>query len=300
MELINSIEKKIASNYVLQENLEAIHSSLNKVAESEAFRQATDTESVAGIIKSALTKHDKHFGVSWDDPESPQQQPKHEDWFSKLSRKNSGFTRVEVLEGNIGYIDFWGFDHVNEESQGRVAAAMALIQDASAIIFDLRKNGGGNGFMGGLISGYLFDKPTHLNSIHWKPAGNVTEIWSQEKVQGKKVADTPVYILTSSDTFSAAEAFAYYLKHLDRATIIGEATKGGANPWQYFPLGNGFKIAIPIAKAVNPITKTNWEGTGVKPDIETSREKAFPTAYRLALQEAKISTAHPEHLKEIQ
>ncbi|WNZ57117.1 hypothetical protein ACJJIW_02825 [Microbulbifer sp. JMSA004] len=72
MELINSIEKKIASNYVLQENLEAIHSSLNKVAESEAFRQATNTESVAGIIKSALTKHDKHFGVSWDDPESPQ------------------------------------------------------------------------------------------------------------------------------------------------------------------------------------------------------------------------------------
>ncbi|WP_444918999.1 hypothetical protein [Microbulbifer sp. JMSA003] len=60
------------------------------------------------------------------------------------------------------------------------------------------------------------------------------------------------------------------------------------------------KIAIPIAKAVNPITKTNWEGTGVKPDIETSREKALSTAYRLALQEAKISTAHPEHLKEIQ
>ncbi|WP_444935162.1 S41 family peptidase [Microbulbifer sp. JTAC008] len=107
-------------------------------------------------------------------------------------------------------------------------------------------------------------------------------------------------MLTSSDTFSAAEAFAYYLKHLDRATIIGEATKGGANPWQYFSLENGFKIAIPIAKAVNPITKTNWEGTGLKPDIETSREKAFSTAYRLALQEAKISTAHPEHLKEIQ
>ncbi|WP_444914743.1 hypothetical protein [Microbulbifer sp. TRSA007] len=60
------------------------------------------------------------------------------------------------------------------------------------------------------------------------------------------------------------------------------------------------KIAIPIAKAVNPITKANWEGTGVKPDIEISREKAFPTAYRLPLQEAKISTAHPEHLKEIQ
>ncbi|WP_444892802.1 hypothetical protein ACJJIE_20420 [Microbulbifer sp. TRSA001] len=98
LELINSIEKRIASNYILQENLDAIHSSLDKVAESDIFRHANDTESVADIIESVLEKHDKHFGVSWHDPESPQQQPKHKDWFGKLSRKNSGITRIEALE----------------------------------------------------------------------------------------------------------------------------------------------------------------------------------------------------------
>ncbi|WP_299580071.1 S41 family peptidase [uncultured Microbulbifer sp.] len=186
--------------------------------------------------------------------------------------KNSGFTRIETLEGNVGYINFWGFDQVNDASRKRVEAAMALIENTNASIFDLRSNGGGDSNMGRLMSSYLFEEPTHLNSIYWKATDSTTEFWIFEKINGKRMADTPVCILTSEDTFSAAESFAYYLKHLKRAAIIGETTKGGANTWQLFQLDNTFGVVIPIAKAINPITKNHWEGTGVQPDIKSCRE----------------------------
>ncbi|QFT53646.1 S41 family peptidase [Microbulbifer sp. THAF38] len=297
--LINKVAHEISRQYVLQENIPAIRESLQKASESEAMKQAGTPKRVAEVLSKVLEKHDKHFGVRWYDQNTSQSQPKHENWFTKLARKNSGFNRIEVLEGNVGYIDFWGFDQVNDASRKRVEAAMTLVENTDAIIFDLRNNGGGDGNMGRLISSYLFDEPTHLNSIYWKATDSTTEFWTFEIIKGKRMIDTPVFILTSKDTFSAAESFAYYLKHLKRATIIGETTKGGANPWQFFQLDDGFGVVIPIAKAVNPITKSNWEGTGVEPDIKSLKEDAFNIGYRLSLQHIQSSTIHPEQLKEV-
>ncbi|WP_299942483.1 S41 family peptidase [uncultured Microbulbifer sp.] len=297
--LISAIDKEISSRYVLLENIPAIRESLQQASQSDAMREANTPQAIAELLTTVLEPHDKHFGVRWHDPKSSQARPSPEGWFTKLGRKNSGFTRVSVLEGNIGYIDFWGFDHVNEKSQKRVEAAMTLIEDTDAIIFDLINNGGGDGNMGQLISSYLFDKPTHLNSIYWKFTDDTTEFWTLEQINGKKKPNTPVYILTSADTFSAAESFAYYLKHLKRATIVGETTKGGAHPIQFLNIDMGFKISIPIAKAVNPITKGNWEGVGVLPDIKVPRRDALNTAYQLSLEQLKKSTQNLEQLKEI-
>ncbi|WP_444899053.1 S41 family peptidase [Microbulbifer sp. VAAC004] len=297
--LINALELEISNRYILQENIPSIRESLQKIAHSEALKKTKTPKQTADLLTKALEKHDKHFGVRWYDPNTPKEQPKREDWFSKLARKNSGFTRVEVLEGNIGYIDFWGFDHVNEVSKKRLEAVMTLIEDTDAIIFDLRNNGGGDGNMGRLISSYLFEKPTHLNSIYWRATYSTTEFWTLETLNGKRKAKVPVFILTSKDTFSAAEAFTYYLKHLKRATIIGEVTKGGAHPIQFLSLDKEFKVSIPIARAVNPITKSNWEGTGVLPDIIASKEEAFDIAYQKSLHIIQNTTNNPQQLKEV-
>ncbi|WP_226644696.1 S41 family peptidase [Microbulbifer variabilis] len=297
--LVDTVEREISRQYILQENIPATREGLQKASESEAMKQARTPKRVAEVLSKVLEKHDKHFGVRWYDQNTSQSQPKHENWFTKLARKNSGFNRVEVLEGNVGYIDFWGFDQVNDASRKRVEAAMALIENTDAIIFDLRNNGGGDGNMGRLINSYLFDEPTHLNSIYWKATDSITEFWTFETIKGKRMVDIPVYILTSKDTFSAAESFAYQLKHLKRATIIGETTKGGANPWQFFQLDDAFGVVIPIAKAINPITKSNWEGTGVEPDITTRKEDAFNTAYQLSLQQIQKTAVNPEQIKEV-
>jgi C-terminal processing protease CtpA/Prc len=251
------------------------------------------------LLTGSLRKFDQHFGVQWRSPDQAEAIKSHEDWFTKLGRKNSGFQRVEILDGNVGYIDFWGFDHVNDDSRARVKTVMSMVADTDAIIFDLRGNGGGSGDMVRLISSYLLNGKIHLNSFYWKPSNTTTEFWTLEDIDGKRRSTVPVYILTSAETFSAAEEFAYNLKQLHRAKIIGETTKGGANPFQFFDLGHGFRAAIPIGQAINPITKTNWEHVGVEPDVKTTSNQALNVAYRMALSTLKESVQNPLQLAEI-
>ena len=128
------------------------------------------------------------------------------------------------------------------------------------------------------------DKDFHLNSLYWRE-GNVTEqYWTLPYVPGKKFGDKPVYVLTSKDTFSGGEEFAYNLKTRQRATLIGETTGGGAHPGTAYRLHPHFDVFIPNGRAVNPITGSNWEGTGVTPDIPINQEQAFTVAYGMALK----------------
>jgi C-terminal processing protease CtpA/Prc len=177
------------------------------------------------------------------------------------------------------------------ESGAGAAAASAIneLNDTSALIFDLRENHGGAPEMVALMCSYLFGPdPVHLNDMHWRNGENfeVQEFWTQpQQVDGKPYGeDKPIYVLTSHDTFSGGEEFTYDLQALGRATIVGETTGGGANPAQPFDLAEDFMIAIPNGTPVNPVTKTNWEGTGVKPDIEVPKEKALETAQDAALE----------------
>jgi hypothetical protein len=145
-----------------------------------------------------------------------------------------------------------------------------------------------------LLSSYLFDKRTHLNDIYSRPDNRTEEYWTQETVPGKKFGGTkPVYVLTSRRTFSGAEEFTYNLKNLKRATIIGEVTGGGAHPTRIHPLNDRFLIAVPFARAINPITKTNWEGTGVQPDVEVPAAQALKTAHLAALQSVQAGIQDP-------
>ncbi|MGK0295667.1 MAG: hypothetical protein ACI884_001830, partial [Ulvibacter sp.] len=96
--------------------------------------------------------------------------------------------------------------------------------------------------------------------------------------------DTPVYILTSGGTFSAAEEFSYNLKNLERATIVGETTGGGAHPGGSIVATDRFMIWVPTGRAINPITNINWEGTGVSPHIEVPAGEALDVAHMKALE----------------
>src|SRR5262249_27539808 len=138
-----------------------------------------------------------------------------------------------------------------------------------ALIFDLRRNGGGSPNMVQLITSYLFDPEIrHLNSFYIRPMDKHIQFWTLPYVPGKRLPTVPVYVLTSGYTFSGAEEFAYNLKQMQRATLIGETTGGGANPGAPFPVHSGLIVFIPGGRAINPITQTNWEGTGVAPDME--------------------------------
>lgn len=194
-----------------------------------------------------------------------------------------GIEKVERLPGNVGYVELRGFHGTSPEASAAMSSAMSSLADADVLIVDLRRNGGGSPHMVALMSSYLFDGPVHLNSLYWRERGRTDDFWTTREVTGKRYGQAkPVYVLTSKRTFSGAEEFSYNLKVLKRATIVGETTGGGAHPGALQRLNDRFAIFVPTGRAINPITKGNWEGTGVAPDVEVAAEQALDRALELA------------------
>lgn len=134
-----------------------------------------------------------------------------------------------------------------------------------------------------MIASYLFDKPTHLIDIYNRKEDSTVQNWTLSYLPGARLTTQPVFVLTAQRTFSGAEEFAFDLKNQKRATIVGETTGGGAHPVSGHPVADYFMLAVPFAKSLDPVTKTNWEGIGVEPDVKVSAADALDTAEKLAL-----------------
>jgi hypothetical protein len=197
---------------------------------------------------------------------------------------NFGIHRVERLAGNVGYVDLHRVA-MPQNAGASIAAAMELVSGTYALIFDLRHNGGGSPDGVVFWCSYLFDGPgIHFNDIFEAETKETRQFWSVSYVPGSRYVDKPVYVLTSHETFSGGEDFCYTLQALGRAQLIGETTGGGAHPTGMRPLSATMAISVPFARSVNPITGTNWEGTGVVPDVPVAAPRAYDVAYGRALQ----------------
>jgi C-terminal processing protease CtpA/Prc len=200
-----------------------------------------------------------------------------------MEHDNCAFEKVEILPNNIGYIKFNAFMDASF-CGSTVVAAMGFVAHTDALIFDLRQNGGGQPAMVTMIASYLFDEPTHLIDIYNRKEDATTQNWTLSYLPGPRLTTQPVYVLTSERTFSGAEEFAFDLKNQKRATIVGETTGGGAHPVSGHPVADYFMVDVPFAKSLDPVTKTNWEGTGVQPDVKVPAADALETAQKLAFQ----------------
>ncbi len=197
---------------------------------------------------------------------------------------NFGIHRAERLDGNIGYLDLRRVP-MPEYAGPAIAAAMELVAGTYALIIDLRHNGGGSPHGVALWCSYLIpEQPTRLNDIFHSDTGETRQFWSYPYLPGSRYLDRPVYVLTSGRTFSGGEDFGYTLQALGRAEVIGEATGGGAHPTRPFPISAAVHIGIPFARSINPVTGTNWQGTGVLPDTPAPADQAYRVAYGKALR----------------
>jgi hypothetical protein len=293
--VIDNMIKELNEGYVFPEVARQIETDIRARQKNKEYDAITSSRDFAKKLTDDVqsVSRDKHMRVGYSfDPipervkrDEPTDAEKAEDaWVMK--RINYAFNKVERLEGNIGYIELTNFFEP-EAGADTVAAAFNFIANTDALIIDLRRNGGGDPAMVQLICSYLFgDKPVHLNDLYYRLDNHTEEFWTKPVVAGKKYLDKDVYVLTSARTFSGAEEFTYNLKNLKRSTTVGETTGGGANPGGRRRLSEHFGVFVPTGRAINPITKTNWEGTGVEPDVKVPKEIALKTAYLSALSKA--------------
>jgi retinol-binding protein 3 len=286
--VLDGVASSLTEYYVYPEAAQKMVAALR----DRQTRGEYDSVSDGDVFASELTKHlqevshDKHLHVNYSPYKLPpdKQGPSSEEkaiFRKQLEHSNCGFVKVEVLPGNIGYLKFNFFG--DPDLCGPTAiAAMNFLSHVDAIIFDLRENGGGDPKMVALISTYLFDKPTHLNDLYNRKEDQSTQYWTLPYVPGSRLADAPAFVLTSQNTFSGAEEFSYNLKNLKRATLVGETTGGGAHPVDGHRIDDHFMIGVPFARAINPVSKTNWEGTGVTPDVPAKASEALEVAEKLA------------------
>jgi peptidase S41-like protein len=277
----------LESNYVYPDR----GSKLGKLLRREA-RAAWVSAGTPGEFAKALTgklralSADGHFHVDFrmDGADATEEATFGAAEFEKFYGKgvNHGFEQVRRLDGNIGYLDLRVFAPPAMGAD-MAAAAMTLLAQSSALIIDLRRNGGGDGALGLFIAAYLLDGATPMSGTYDRPSDKHTPSMTPVWVPGRRFgAHKPVYVLISKQTFSAAEAFAYDLQALKRVTVVGEPSGGGAHPFVYRRISDHYVLSLPEGRSINPITGADWEGVGVIPDVRVSADLALDEALKLA------------------
>jgi hypothetical protein len=292
-EIIDSVTKALNEVYVFPDVAEKMEKHLRKQYKKKAYKDITSLEEFGRKLTEDLREisHDKHLRVMFMPDDMLAQfagdtltDKEKQRELEEKQRGNFCFKEIKLLEGNIGYVDLRCFAEATDAGATAVAA-MNFLAYTDAIIFDLRQNGGGSPSMIQLITSYFFHEPVHLNSFYIRKSDSTHQFWTHAHVQGSRMTDVDLYVLTSSSTFSAAEEFTYNLKNLERATIIGETTGGGAHPVGGEVFANlNVGMSLPFGRAVNPVTGTNWEGTGIAPHIAVPQEQALDVAHLEALK----------------
>ena len=304
-EVIEGVIKRLNDFYVFPEVAKQMEAAIRQRMENKEYDQITSAALLAQTLTSHLraVSHDKHLEVNYSYQPVPLNDGRSEPTPEQLERMrrfaasvNYGFEKIDRLEGNIGYLRIDGFMPADVGGETAIAA-MNFLANTDALIIDMRySTNGGNPTMSVLLSSYLFDKPVHLGDGYWREGNRTEQSWTMPYVPGKRYIGKDVYFLTSKDTISAGEGFVYDLQNLKRVTVIGEITAGAANPGFEYRISEHFFMFVPMGRAINPITKTNWEGKGVKPDIEVPAEQALRTAHLMALKKL-LASATDERTK---
>jgi hypothetical protein len=287
--LVDGIAKQLQAHYVAPDVATRMIAALRDHLARGDYDKITSGEEFAATVTKDLrdVSQDLHLGLMFGrHPTGPE--PSLDDQRAMARALNYGFGPIERMSGNVAHLVINGFPPiVDDDARKAVADLMSQVADADALVVDLRDNGGGSPDTVALIASYLFDQtPVHLNDMFSRDTGSVQESWTLRDLRGTRFGGKkPVYVLTSKQTFSGGEELTYDLQSLHRAKIVGETTGGGAHPASPHELDEWFAILVPWGRPINPVTKTNWEGVGVVPDIAVKADSALDEAHRRALDD---------------
>jgi Peptidase family S41/N-terminal domain of Peptidase_S41 in eukaryotic IRBP len=283
--VIDGAIANVKAHYVDRDVAQKVAEALRAHQKNGDDDAATDGTAFADLLTRQMREvsHDMHLMMVYSQAKIPDRQPEPAPeelarYRTAMEQGNCTFKKVEILPHNIGYLKLNSFPDPSV-CQSTATAAMASLNQADAVIFDLRDNTGGYPQMVVLIASYLFDHPEYF----YNPREETTRrSWTASPVPGNKLADKPVYVLTSSSTLSGAAQFSYDLKMLKRATLVGETTRGGAHAGVFHRIDDHFGVGIPETKAINPFSTADWAGVGVEPDVKVKAADALKAAQKLA------------------
>ncbi|WP_420310201.1 S41 family peptidase [Streptomyces sp. YS-B37] len=285
--VIDETARLLTEHYVFPETAEQLAALLRRRL-SEGAYDVDDAEEFARLVTADLqsANGDRHLRLKHHaDPVPPKQGAANlaairRDFDTSLG----GAPRVELLNGGVAVLELAPMLFPLEWAAEPLSAALTLASRAQALIIDLRANRGGDPDAVAFVCSYLLDERTHLNSMYWRAGDRTEQSWSLPHVPGTRFGGTkPLYVLSSTDTFSAAEELAYDLQQLGRATVVGERTRGGAHPCEGWTVHPHLEATVPVGRAINPVSGTNWEGTGVQPDVPCAAADSLTQAHTLAL-----------------
>lgn len=301
--VLSEITEKVKRYYVDKEAYKKVDSSFQNDLKKGTLNTLNKNDFAALIGKKLRSDiKDYHFSFRYLENYSPEkvvdekEKEKLHDFHNSL--ENFGFESVRRLEGNIGYINFKGFASP-KSSANTLAAAMNFVANTNALIIDLRENQGGDNDMLLLFCSYFFDKKTDLYTTYFRHEDKIVTNSTQAEVSGTKYLHKKIYILTSKNTFSAAEGLAYFLQEHHLAEIIGEKTPGAANPVDPFVIQNQYLLLVPTGKVSSSLDGKNWEHIGVSPDLKVNTKDALKAAHIRILKdilktETKTELSPPE------
>lgn len=283
-ETIFKIDTLLQENYIFTDQAQLIIKHLKTKLKNGEFKkyELLDSFAIALTKEIRFVNNDKHLGIwpTFDPPKTEENSSNNYQIYLKrysdTREQSNGFKEVKILDKNVGYLDIRFFLF---ETNQTIDSYMNLLSNTDAIIIDLQNNGGGNPRTVNYLSSYFLESQLLTNVLYFR--NRKDEIYTHE-VNGKKLIDVPLIILTGPKTFSGAEEFSYNMQTQKRATLVGQTTAGAANPGDVFRINKNLEIFIPTGTGTNPITKTNWEGVGVIPEIKTSAETTYDKAVELA------------------
>ena len=308
--VVEGAAKSLSDFYVFPDVADRMAAAIRRHQQRHDYDSITSARMLAERLTADLRDiiHDRHLMVVYSAtvlpvPPPPNAVPSAEELErarNVMAQINFGFEKVERLAGNIGYLDLRAF--APPQFMGdTAAAAMNFLSSADAVIIDLRQNGGGSPDAVALIASYLMGPlPARMNDIYNRETNQTHQFWTLPYVPGKRLTGKDVYVLTSQRTFSAAEDFTYGLKNLKRVTVVGEVTGGGAHPGGPRRINDHFAVAVPSGRSISIFTNTDWEGTGIEPDIKVPADRALATAHLMALEKRAPGVTNPRMKSEIE
>lgn len=303
-ELIVSISDSLNKHYIFPEKAASISTYLLSQQKKGAYRGSlTNPQKLAEQLGRdiATVHHDPHMRVKFEpgfvqqnnDKPMPEEIERIKAYWKE---NNYTFRNVKILPGNIGYLPFNLFVDDIEAAKETVTAALKFLRNTTALIIDLRENMGGSPQMVSHIESYFFKEKTHMNDLINRSTRDTVFMYADPAKTDGLTLSMPIYILTSHNTFSGAEDFSYGMQIAKRAVVVGETTGGGAHPQMPFSVGQGFIVFIPFARSINPVTQTDWEGTGVMPDVRIAANEAFIKAQELIFRDLLSKAADQKEI----